>query len=115
MENRNKVVLILESNPAVSTLYMNIIRSLNSKIELIAYESAKDFQIHSALISPTIVYLAEDFCSEMLGLIHEIQASYRKAEIFVLSHSQNLKMKDLGVKSLYQPFFVDAFSRHFAF
>ena len=115
MENRNKVVLILESNPIVSILYLNIIRSINSKVELNAFENAKDFRKQRALIAPTIVYLAEDFCSEILDLIHEIQASYRKAEIFVLSHSQNLKMKNLGVKSLYQPFFLDAFSRHLAF
>lgn len=115
MENRNEVVLILESNPAVSTLYMNIIRSINSKVELNAFDSVKIFQKQRASISPTIVYLAEDFCSEMLDLIYEIQVSYRKAEIFLLSHGQNLKMKNSGVKLIYQPFFLKAFSQHFAF
>lgn len=115
MKNKNKNVLILESNPIVSILYLNIIRSINSKVELNAFENPNDFRKQRALITPTIVYLAEDFCSETLDLILEIQASYRKAEIFLLSQSADLKIKNTGVKSLYQPLFADVFSRHLAF
>jgi len=115
MKNKNKKVLILESNPIVSILYLNIIRSINSKVELNYFENPDDFRKHRPLIRLTIVYLAEDFCPETSNLILEIQAAYRKAEIFLLSQSADLKVKNTGVKSLYQPLFADAFSRHLAY